>query len=99
MVEPPQLLEDLGVRWVVCDDTFVGIFGSVVIFLLLVDVADLEPDVGVSEGAWRISENAIEAIKGFFVLSLLLVNDTETEQDLVGLVKVQAENLIHTQDR
>ena len=106
MIQPPQLLEDLGVRWVICDDAFVGIFCTVVlegrvrgtyakmepkktyIFLLLVDVADLEPDISVSEGARRISENAIEAVEGFIVFPLLLVDYAETEQDLVGLVEI-----------
>lgn len=33
------------------------------VFLLLVDMADLEPDVGVRKGIWRVAEDAIEALE------------------------------------
>lgn len=45
MMEPPQLLKDLGVVWCVLEYPVVSILSGFELFLLLVDVADLEPDV------------------------------------------------------
>ena len=58
------------------------------IALLLEDVSDLEPDVGMCERARRITKDAIKAFERLLILRLLFVNDAETEKDLVGLVKV-----------
>jgi hypothetical protein len=58
------------------------------IMLLLIDVSDLEPDVGMSEGIRRIAEDAVKALEALGVLALLLVNDAEPEEDLIGLVEV-----------
>ena len=58
------------------------------IFLLLVDMANLEPDVFLGKRLWRISDNILEALQTEAVLLLLLVDYTETEIDLVGLFKV-----------
>ena len=51
-------------------------------------MADLEPDVGMGERAWRAAKNAVKAFKRLCIFSLLLVDDAETEEDLVGLVKI-----------
>ena len=51
-------------------------------------MADLEPDVSMSEGVRGVLENAVEALERLLVFALLFVDDTETEQDLVGLVKI-----------
>lgn len=56
--------------------------------LLLKDMADLEPDVGVGKRVRRITQDTVEAVQTLSILALLLVNDTETEENLVGLVKV-----------
>ena len=56
--------------------------------LLLIDVPNLEPDVGVSKGIRGVAENAIEAVQGLLVFALLLVDDAEPEVNLVGLVEV-----------
>ena len=53
--------------------------GNTYVTLLLEDMADLEPDVCVREGAGRIPQDAIEALEALGVLALLLVDDTETE--------------------
>ena len=58
------------------------------VFLLLVDMPDLEPDIGMGKGTRRIAEDTLEAFKRVFILALLLVNDAEAKEDLVGLVKV-----------
>lgn len=58
------------------------------VFLLFVNVADLEPDVRMSEGAGRISENTVEAGEGLFVFALLFVDDAKAEKDLICLVEV-----------
>jgi len=51
-------------------------------------VSNLEPNVGVGERTWRITEDAIEAAEGIFILALLLVDDAKTEEDLVGFVEI-----------
>jgi hypothetical protein len=58
------------------------------IFLLFIHVTDLEPDVGVCKGAGRISKDAVEARQRVLVFALLLIDDAETEENLVGLVNI-----------
>ena len=58
------------------------------IFLLFINVPDLEPDVGMGEGTWWVAEDAVEAAEGLFVLALLFVDDAETEEDFVGVVEI-----------
>lgn len=95
MVKPPQLLKDFGVIWVVRNNTLIRVLGSCMIFLLFINVADLEPDVGMGEGARWISKNTIETGKRVFIFALLFVDDAETEEYFVSLVEV----LVHTKDR
>lgn len=57
------------------------------VFLLLVDVTDLEPDIGVSERTGRVAEDAIKAREAVFVLALLLVDDAEAEEDFVYFIE------------
>ncbi len=54
---------------------------------------DLEPDVGVGEGARRIAENAIEALQALLVLALLLIDDPEAEQYFIRLIEVWNEEV------
>ena len=61
------------------------------VLLLLEDVPDLEPNVGVGEWTRRVTKDAVEAFEGVFVLRLLLVNYAEAEEDFVRLVKVWEE--------
>ena len=42
----------------------------------------------MGEGAGRVSEDTIEAGERVLVFALLFVDDAETEEDLVRLVKV-----------
>ena len=56
--------------------------------LLLVDVPDLEPDIGMGEGIRRVAEDAVEALETLLVLALLLVDDAQAEEDLVCLVEI-----------
>ena len=56
--------------------------------LLLEDVSDLEPDVGMCEGAGGITQDAIKALEALLVFALLLINNPEAEQDLVRLVEI-----------
>ena len=51
-------------------------------------MTDLEPYVGMRQGAGRIAQDTIEALERLGVLALLLVNDTEPKEDLVRLVEV-----------
>ena len=51
-------------------------------------MANLEPNIGVGEGAWWVPEDTIEALQAVRVLALLLVDDTEAEEDLVRLVEI-----------
>ena len=58
------------------------------ITLLLKHMSDLEPDVGVGERTGRVTQDAVEALETLRVLALLLVNDTQAEQDLVRLIEI-----------
>lgn len=58
------------------------------IALLLIYVPNLEPNVSIGERAWRIAQYAIEASQTFVVFGLLLVDDPQPEEDLIGLVEV-----------
>jgi len=61
------------------------------IFLLFVNVADLEPDIGMGEGTGEVLENVIKAREPFFVFNLLLVDDAsfaKAEKNLICLVKI-----------
>jgi hypothetical protein len=49
------------------------------VLLLLIHVADLEPDIGVCKWTRGVPQNAIEAHETVVVLALLLVNDAETK--------------------
>ncbi len=51
-------------------------------------MSNLEPNVSMGQRIRRIAENAIETSKGLFVFALLFVDDTETEENFVCLVKV-----------
>lgn len=53
VVQPAQLLQNLGVVRVSVQYTLVCIFGTVKILLLLVNMADLEPDVLFGQRRWR----------------------------------------------
>jgi hypothetical protein len=51
-------------------------------------VPDLEPDVRVSEGTWRVAKNAIEAGQGIIILALLFVDDAESKENLVSFIEI-----------
>ena len=56
--------------------------------LLLENMPNLEPNVGVRKRAGRIAQYAVKALQAIRILPLLLVDNPEAEQDLVRLVKV-----------
>jgi hypothetical protein len=63
-------------------------------------MSNLEPDIGMGKGTGRVSENAIKAGEGVFVFALLFVDDAETEEYLVRLVKVKViVALVHPEHR
>lgn len=51
-------------------------------------MSDLEPDVGMRERTWRVSQNSVEASQGVLILALLFVNDAKSKKNFVGFVKV-----------
>lgn len=87
MIQPSKLLKDLGVGWVFLHDALISILSARMVLHLLVYVSNLEPNIGVGERVRRIAEYAIEALERLGVLGLLLVNDAQTEENLVCLVK------------
>lgn len=58
------------------------------VFLLFVDVSDLEPNVSMGQRVGRITEDTIKTGKRLFVFTLLFVDDTEAEKDFICLVKI-----------
>lgn len=73
---------------VVSNDTFICVLSADMVFLLLVDMPNLEPDVRMGERTWRITQDAIKAAEGFIIFALLLVDYAETEENLICLVKI-----------
>lgn len=113
VVQPSELLQDLGMVRVLVKHSAVGGLGSVklcatvsrgrkkkgggggrrgagitYVFLLLVDMANLEVDVLLGQWARRIVYNVLEALQTLIEFLLLLVNDAEAEINFVGLFKV-----------
>ena len=52
-------------------------------------MTNLEPDVLFSQGCGRRVHNVLEAFKRLLVLLLRLINDTQSEVDLMSLVEVR----------
>lgn len=65
-----------------------GELGRAYVTLLLEDVSNLEPDIGVREWVRRVAQYAIEAVERLRILALLFVDDPEAEQDLVCLIEI-----------
>jgi hypothetical protein len=55
-------------------------------------VSDLEPDVALRQRTRRLLDDPLKALETRRVFALLLVDDAETEQDLMRLVKVGREH-------
>jgi hypothetical protein len=70
------------------EDSHVRLFGSIVVFLLFVDVSNLEPDILFRQRPRWIGYDVAEALQALLVLLLLLVYYTQSEIDLVGLFKI-----------
>lgn len=58
------------------------------VFLLLVNMANLEPDVFFGQRARGIANNVFEALQTLVKLLLLLVYDSQAEVDLIGLLEI-----------
>lgn len=58
------------------------------VFLLLIDVSDLEPNISMSERAGRIAKDAVKTSEGLLIFPLLFINDAESEENLVSLIKI-----------
>lgn len=58
------------------------------VLLLLKDMTNLEPNVGVRKRTRRVTENTVEANKGLVKLPLLLINNTETKEYFIFFVKI-----------
>ena len=77
-MKPTQLLQDLCMFWVPVKYTAIRSFGALklegykqwqgrtkgqaYVFLLLVDMANLKPDVLLAERTWRVSNDVLEAL-------------------------------------
>lgn len=64
VVQPTQLLQNLGVVRISVQYTLICIFGTVKVLLLLMNVTDLEPDVLFGQWRWRGVDNVLEALGG-----------------------------------
>lgn len=53
MMEPTQLLQDLGVIGVPVQHPLVSVLGAVEVLLLLMNVTDLEPYIFLGQRRWR----------------------------------------------
>lgn len=62
MVEPSELLENLGVVRVTIEDPTIRALCSLKFFLLLVHMTNLKPDVLLSKRSGRVSDDVFEAL-------------------------------------
>jgi len=62
VVQPSKLLQNFGMARVGLDNALISVLGLHVIFLLFKDMANLEPNVRMSEWTWRIAKDVVEAI-------------------------------------
>ena len=62
MVQPTQLLKDLGVIGITFKHPTIGTLSSFELLLLFVYVTDLEPDVFLSQRPRRVCDNVFEAL-------------------------------------
>lgn len=58
------------------------------VLLLIKDLADLEPYVGLTKWTWGVAEDVPETVQGSCRVAFLLVDDAQPEVNLVGLFKV-----------
>lgn len=63
MVEPSELLEDLGMIGIVSQDLLIGLLRLGILLLLLIHVSYLEPDINFGERFRRVVDNVIEALE------------------------------------
>lgn len=85
VVEPTQLLKNLGVVRIPVENAAVSSLSRLKVLLLLVDVTNLEPNILLSQGTRWLVDNELETLQTLLELLLLLVYDTEAEINLVGL--------------
>ena len=89
MIQPPELLKHLGMRRVIRHDPLIRILGPRMILLLLVHVSNLEPDIRMSQWRRWVPKDPIKTPQRIFEFALLLVDDPQSEQNLVLLVEIQ----------
>lgn len=73
------------------EDVFVGLTGALPFAHALEDATQLEPDVPLLQRGRGLGEDVPEALEGLRPLALVLVDDAESEVDLVGLFEVWVE--------
>lgn len=116
MMKPAKLLQDLGMVRIPVENASVRglcsvkllkgqqrtVIDGAYIFLLLVHMTNLKPDVFLGEWPWWVFDNPFEALlishsrpqwqnylQTLRILLLLLVNDAEPKVDLVGFLEVR----------
>ena len=90
-VEAAELLEHLCVVLVLHQHMLICLAGALPLAHALEDGAELEPDVPLLQGRGGLGEDVAEALERLVPLGLVLVDDTEAEVDLVGLLEVGVE--------
>lgn len=73
--------------WIAVEDSPISMLRRVEVFLLLMHMADLEPDVLLCQRAWRVVYDVFEAVQTLGELLLLLIYYAESKVDLVRLFK------------
>jgi hypothetical protein len=58
------------------------------VFLLFIYVSNLEPDISVCKGAWRVAQYAVKTMQRVLIFALLFVNYAETKKDLISFVEI-----------
>jgi hypothetical protein len=89
MMQPTKLLEDLGMVWIPIEDSSVCQFGIVIIFLLLMHMADLKPNIFFCQRNGWNRHDVAKALETLLVFLLLLVNYAQAKINFVGLFKIR----------
>jgi hypothetical protein len=90
VVQPTQLLQDLGMVGVAVQNTSVCLLGRIEVLLLFVDMTDLEPNVFLRKGTRRVGDNILEALQALVKLLLLFVYDSQSEIDFIRLLEIRS---------
>ena len=70
-------------------NVLIGVLGLIILLLLFVDMANLEPNVSFCQRGRRVVKNVFKALERQLVLEQLLVYDAKAKVDFICLFKMR----------